>query len=214
MSVLSRKHRGSVRRLQRPGSASLSSFHQLSLVSSGLFAFWALISSCADNGFECGREVPGKPGTFRRCDRADEICVCHTNSCARSVAAAPEGDAGTSFAPDLPPPDRCPSGWRYVESPFARSDLAGSCVTQSQIDLGGGKDKGLLSFAEGELVCPGSPVTPTPVDAGPNPPPTPIPDAHVPEPDEPDATPVPVDDGGPPPLDRAADSGLEDGGGP
>jgi hypothetical protein len=127
---------------------------------------------CAETGFECGREVPGKPGTIRRCDRANEVCVCLTNSCARRVSVGPvrsnTSDAGEARQ------QSCPSGWLYVKSPFARADVAGECVPQSHLDLSG--DAGIKDFAKGELICPGSPITPPepkPVppalDAGPDP---------------------------------------------
>src|SRR5690606_14828327 len=122
-------------------------------------------TSCTQPGFECGREVPGKPGTFRRCDRSNEVCVCYTNSCAKAVPTADpyaqrQSDAGDSSPLESAsatdePPTYCPSGYRYVEAPFAAASVANTCVEQWQLALSG--DAGLLDQAKGQLMCPGAP---------------------------------------------------------
>jgi hypothetical protein len=122
---------------------------------------WAL-GGCAESGFECGREVPGNSGTFRRCDRSNEVCICYTNSCARRVAVTPDGGLPSSQpSPSSAPEakvDTCPTGLEYVDAPFAHKDLKGQCVPQAHLDLSG--ELGIKSFADGELVCPGAPTTP------------------------------------------------------
>lgn len=130
------------------------------------------LTTCAQPGFECGREVPGKPGTFRRCDRSNEVCVCYTNSCAKAVPKADpyskpklQSDAGDSSPPGSTPgtdepPTHCPSGYRYVDAPFAAASVANTCVEQWQLALSG--DAGLLDQAKGQLICPGAPQTPKP----------------------------------------------------
>lgn len=131
------------------------------------------LTACAQPGFECGREVPGKPGTFRRCDEFNEICVCYTNSCAKVVPKVdphpktqPEAKAdagGSSNSTETEPsgiPEFCPSGYRYVDAPFASTPNA--CVEQWQLELSG--DAGLLDQAKGQLMCPGAPETPKPED--------------------------------------------------
>ena len=61
----------------------------------------------SEGGFECGVD-PGNG--VRVCNRAHEVCVCATNSCALRD-------------------DSCTlSGLRYSNAPFARPMLAGSCV--------------------------------------------------------------------------------------
>lgn len=133
------------------------------------------LTACAQPGFECGREVPGKPGTFRRCDEFNEICVCYTNSCAEVVPKvdphpkaqpAVEPDAGNDASAPAPPktdgkPEFCASGYRYVDAPFASKP--NTCVEQWELDLSG--DAGILDQAKGELMCPGAPRTPTPDDS-------------------------------------------------
>jgi hypothetical protein len=135
----------------------------LAIALTALAGAGALASGCAETGFECGREVPGKPGTFRRCDRENEVCVCHTNSCAKRVSQGTFSDNASLEGEAAQP--TCPSGWQYVEAPFARSDVAGKCVPQSHVQLSG--DAGLKDFSEGQLICPGSPISPP---ASPSPP--------------------------------------------
>lgn len=119
----------------------------------------ASLVSCAQPGFECGREVPGKPGTFRRCDRSNEVCICYTNSCA---VAVPKEDPNTPIDAGSAEPTYCTSGYRYVKQPFASKDVAGQCVEQWQLELSG--DAGKLDQAKGQLMCPGAPQTPQPDD--------------------------------------------------
>jgi hypothetical protein len=97
-------------------------------------------------GFECGRLVPGTT-TVRACDRALEVCVCSTNSCATKVGLLPQdrgGDAGgpslaagggeaVQYGDCLAPGE---AGYRYVEAPYARDDLAGKCVRAVDLRLG------------------------------------------------------------------------------
>jgi hypothetical protein len=97
---------------------------------------------CQDEGFECGRVIDGT-STVRRCDRALEICVCSTGSCAKKVGPAAkevrEADGGSGGAPDAnasaEPTEGCETGYRYVDAPFARAHLAGECVSKNDMDL-------------------------------------------------------------------------------
>src|SRR5688572_22815717 len=107
---------------------TLTSALQWSIQASAWLQLAVGLTACAQPGFECGREVPGKPGTFRRCDEFNEICVCYTNSCAKvvpkvdphaKVQPAVEADAGNDAgAPTRPKtdgtPEFCASGYRYV----------------------------------------------------------------------------------------------------
>jgi hypothetical protein len=170
-----------------------------------VWASWLAVlclPACAEQGFECGREVPGQAGVFRRCDRAGEVCICATNSCARRVARS-AGDAGAEDAgqtransrePGIPEAEveECPSGLLYVAAPFARPDLADKCVPEEHRQLS--TPAGVLSFAEGELICPGSPVTEVAEDTD--------------EPEQRDAAPPSPGPGQP---DGAPDAGAEDG---
>jgi hypothetical protein len=72
-----------------------------------------LLASCATSPgrFECGVKLEGS-SEVAECVRNKEVCICATNSCAFRL----DGD----FA--------CESGYRYAEAPFARQDLADSCV--------------------------------------------------------------------------------------
>lgn len=57
----------------------------------------ALFLGCSSDDFQCGLPVDGSEGTIRRCDRALEVCVCATNSCARRVPTpTPKSDSGTA----------------------------------------------------------------------------------------------------------------------
>jgi hypothetical protein len=77
------------------------------------FIIIAALAACRpSDGFECG-EAFGDEGAFRECTRSREVCICATNSCARREHG---GD--------------CTSGYRYVDTPFARKDVAGRCVEQ------------------------------------------------------------------------------------
>ncbi len=165
----------------------------------------ALGSGCSESGFECGREVPGKAGTFRRCDRANEVCVCHTSSCARRVIKGAISN-NTSEAGEAAQPS-CPSGLQYVKSPFARRDLASKCVPVSHLELGGG-DAGLQDFAEGELICPGAPISP----GLPQEPPATSGDSGPPEPDAGQPQPEPIEDAGSVPDANLPDATITDAG--
>lgn len=86
----------------------------------GLPALWQILfvgallsgqSGCSKDGFQCGVALDSPANTVTRCSRPHEVCVCETNSCALSVPAA-----------------ECNSLLRYVDSPFARAELAGQCV--------------------------------------------------------------------------------------
>jgi hypothetical protein len=98
-------------------------------------------------GFLCGRLIPGT-STVRRCDGADEVCVCATNSCAKRVGIIPgwrDGDGGgpplgvdggggeANWGECLGPGE---TGYVYAEAPFARDDLAGECVRAIDLRLG------------------------------------------------------------------------------
>ncbi|HVY26197.1 MAG TPA: hypothetical protein VHB79_06575 [Polyangiaceae bacterium] len=100
-----------------------------------------------EEGFQCGRQVPGT-NTIRRCDGANEVCVCATNSCAVRVGILPtsrDGDAGgppisveggggfDNWGECLGPGE---TGYRYVDAPFARDGLAGNCVKAVDLRLG------------------------------------------------------------------------------
>jgi hypothetical protein len=122
-------------------------------------------------GFECGRQVPGTT-TVRACDRALEVCVCATNSCAVKVGLLPQdrqGDAGgpsivagggeaAQWGDCLGPGE---AGYRYAEAPYAREDLAGKCVRAVDVRL----DK--LTYTKAPA-CPGQvpPAEPTGGTAG------------------------------------------------
>lgn len=179
---------------------------RLALALTALAGAGALASGCAETGFECGREVPGKVGTFRRCDRENEVCVCHTNSCAKRVSQGAVSDNASREGEAAQP--TCPSGWLYVESPFARSNLAGKCVPQSHLQLSG--DAGLKDFSEGELICPGSPISPP----SPPSPPAPEPSARDAGSDERDsgaAPNEPIEDAGFAPSDAAPETPVDAG---
>jgi hypothetical protein len=100
-----------------------------------------------EEGFECGRQVPGT-NTIRRCDGANEVCVCATNSCAVRVGILPTsrngdgggppisvegGGAGDNWGECLGPGE---TGYRYVDAPFARDDLKNNCVKAVDLRLG------------------------------------------------------------------------------
>jgi hypothetical protein len=61
--------------------------------------------------FACGTKLEDL-AEVAVCDRDKEVCICASNSCARRL------DVDIS----------CDSGYRYVEAPFARRDLADTCV--------------------------------------------------------------------------------------
>jgi hypothetical protein len=105
-----------------------------------------VFSGCdPEEGFLCGRVAAGS-NVVRTCDRALEVCICATNSCARKVGIPREqrGDASTAgIAGAVTAGDEwgdCSgprmTGYRYSEAPFARDDLAGKCVPPSALRLG------------------------------------------------------------------------------
>lgn len=124
----------------------------LALCSLPLLLLAGSVGGCQQEGFECGRVIAGT-STVRRCDRTLEICICATGSCAKQVEDLdnlPSGDAGTAGeggeagSPSSGPPSRelkcdkqhrCETGYRYVEAPFARKDLAGCCVPPLDMQL-------------------------------------------------------------------------------
>jgi hypothetical protein len=112
----------------------------------GLMAVSPIGACEQEPGFECGRLVPGT-STIRRCDRALEVCVCATNSCARRVGFtdAEQGslsDGGSGYAGEATAKAwgdcRGPgeTGYVYAEAPYARDDLAGKCVPEIHLRLG------------------------------------------------------------------------------
>jgi hypothetical protein len=124
----------------------LASLLRLAFLAAGP-AFVSLQGCGQEGGFDCGREVPGT-STVRRCDGADEVCVCATNSCARRVGILPTardgdgggaplsvdgGGAGDNWGGCLDPGE---TGYRYVDAPFARDGLAGNCVKAIDLRLG------------------------------------------------------------------------------
>jgi len=113
-----------------------------------------LFSGCEQEaGFECGRVVPGS-STIRICDRANEVCVCATNSCAIKVGFPPDersrfdgggGNSSIAGASARQAEERSDwgdcsgpgmTGYRYSDAPYAREDLAGTCVPLSALRLG------------------------------------------------------------------------------
>jgi hypothetical protein len=76
-----------------------------------LFGLYSGSCRYYDTGFQCGAAIEGRPNTVRLCNRANEVCVCETNSCAVRV-----------------PTDICASGLKYVEAPFALPSFAEQCV--------------------------------------------------------------------------------------
>lgn len=88
----------------------------------------------APRGFECGSPLPSDPVVIRSCTGANQVCVCATRSCAVAVHVASSDGGGGAQAYDP-----CPSGLRYIDSPFARTPLA--CVEDADAvtKLSGGK---------------------------------------------------------------------------
>jgi hypothetical protein len=76
----------------------------------------ALLAACSaqHDDFFCGTRVGGDPTIVVTCSRVDEVCVCATHSCAMPVDKT-----------------ECPSELRYVEEPYARSDVDGECVDEA-----------------------------------------------------------------------------------
>jgi hypothetical protein len=66
-------------------------------------------------GFQCGEPLASDHSVIRSCTRPHELCVCATNSCAAPAAA-------------------CPSGFQYVDQPFAAPEVAGQCVPEIRAD--------------------------------------------------------------------------------
>lgn len=110
-----------------------------------LFGACMLLVACEQPGFECGTPAPDDRDEITRCDRAQEICVCQTRSCARVDVPGPapqpacsDEDGGadsntrcTSLEPT--PAQACASGYRYVDTPYARSDWANRCVPKDHV---------------------------------------------------------------------------------
>jgi len=127
------------------------------------------LSSCAEEGFECGQLLPGTTNQYRSCTRRQEVCVCATGGCARRLLSAHDWDAVPRSELGL-----CKnSGLLYVESPFADPDLAGHCVDPAHATPAQPADA-VLDEPD-ELRCPDA-ILPPP-DSGPEP--------------EPDAAPPP-----------------------
>lgn len=103
----------------------------------------SLAPGCTQRGFVCGSPAADNPEVFRRCDRAQEICVCATGGCAKPTSAS----------------DRCASGFRYVEAPFADPDIARQCVESTHVAA----RTGYLTHAQIGQAC-----EPEANDAGPN----------------------------------------------
>ena len=119
------------------------------------------LSSCAEEGFECGQLLPGSTNQYRSCTRRQELCVCATGGCARRLVSAqdwsavPESEDGVCKRSRL----------IYVESPFAHPDLAGHCVDPAHVPPAQRADAVLDDPSE--LRCPDA-VRPPP-DSGPDP---------------------------------------------
>ncbi len=102
------------------------------LVASGAAACALALLSCTaseGDGFQCGTPLPGEENTIRQCDVVHQACICATNSCAETVAAT-----------------ECDTGFRYVDGPFARSDVRGKCVTAPPGDW-------LVKAGAGNVAC-------------------------------------------------------------
>ncbi len=98
----------------------------------------ALLASCATEGFNCGETQPQNSNVVYMCDAPHQVCVCSTNSCAATAATAD-----------------CPSGYRYVDTPFAHEDVANECVPQEATNW-------VINQAEGSRTCGVSPPPATP----------------------------------------------------
>ncbi len=113
------------------------------------------VDGCQGDGFDCGRPV-GDSDVVRRCDRSLEICVCATNSCAKRVSTPPESDGGVDAGTGS---GGCESGYAYVETPFAKREIAGKCVPPSDLELA----PTIANDAPSGTLCPGAVLPP---DAG------------------------------------------------
>jgi hypothetical protein len=81
-----------------------------------LAAAFLFVACEQSDAFACGTPLASDPAIVRSCSRPHEACICQTNSCAIA------GDT------------TCPSGYRYVEAPFAKGALAGQCVMRAHVD--------------------------------------------------------------------------------
>lgn len=108
------------------------------------------VVGCKQDSFECGTPSSSDPDEITRCDRALEICVCATRSCAKKEAPGPdpEPDAGKLDGGS----GECDSGFRYVDEPFANETWAGECVPTSHLRT---DDDYLESDERGQACDPG-----------------------------------------------------------
>jgi hypothetical protein len=88
---------------------------------------------CKQDSFECGTPSSSDPDVITRCDRALEICVCATRSCAKKEPLPPDSEPDAGDMDGGAGPSPCDSGFRYVDVPFANGTWAGECVPSSHV---------------------------------------------------------------------------------